>query len=58
MKKRARLLLALLILAVSISLLVWGYRPNPREVRIQPVLPTEMQLPPSSSLQFDFVPAA
>ena len=45
MKKRIRLFLAVLILAVSIALLVWGYAPNPREIRVQPIAPTEMQLP-------------
>jgi hypothetical protein len=45
MKKRIRLFIAILILTVSIALLVWGYAPNPRETRIQPIVPTEMQLP-------------
>lgn len=45
MNKRLRLFLAVIILAVSISLLVWGYMPNPREMRIQPISPSEMQLP-------------
>jgi len=45
MKKRIRLFLSILILSVSIALLIWGYAPNPRETRIQPIAPTEMQLP-------------
>jgi hypothetical protein len=45
MKKRIRLFFALLILTVSIALLIWGYAPNPRETRIQPIAPVEMQLP-------------
>jgi len=45
MKKRIRLFIAILILTVSLALLVWGYAPNPREVRIQQIAPTEMQLP-------------
>jgi accessory gene regulator protein AgrB len=45
MKKRIRLFLSVLILSISIALLVWGYAPNPRETRVQPIMPTEMQLP-------------
>lgn len=45
MKKRIRLFLAILILSISIALLVWGYAPNPREIRVQPIAPAEMQLP-------------
>jgi len=45
MKKRIRLFLAIFILVISMALLVWGYAPNPRETRVQPVAPTEMQLP-------------
>lgn len=49
MNKKFRLALALLILAASISLLVWGFSPNPRASRIQPISPSEMQLPIPSS---------
>jgi len=45
MKFNLRLTIAILLLTVSISLLVWGYTPNPREIRVQPVSPAEMQLP-------------
>jgi hypothetical protein len=45
MKKKARLFLAIFILVVSIALLTWGYAPNPRETRVQPIAPAEMQLP-------------
>jgi hypothetical protein len=45
MKKRIRLFLAILILAISISLLAWGYLPNPYVTRIQSIEPAEMQLP-------------
>jgi hypothetical protein len=45
MKRRIRLILAFFILSASISLLIWGFKPNPRETRTQPILPTEMQLP-------------
>jgi hypothetical protein len=43
--KKIRLFLSILILTISIALLIWGYAPNPREIRIQPIAPTEMQLP-------------
>jgi hypothetical protein len=45
MNKNFRFFLAILILAISLSLLVWGYLPNPHETRIQPIAPAEMQLP-------------
>ncbi len=45
MKRKLRLFLALVILAVSISLLVWAYSPNPHVTRVQPISPSEMQLP-------------
>ncbi|MCB9112760.1 MAG: hypothetical protein H6634_16070 [Anaerolineales bacterium] len=56
--KKVRLVLAVIILAVSIYLLIWGFSPNPRETRIQMIAPTEMQLPTPSSLHFDLEPAA
>jgi hypothetical protein len=43
--KKIRLFLAAVILALSIALLVWAYSPNPRETRVQPIAPSEMQLP-------------
>jgi hypothetical protein len=45
MKKKIRLLLAIVILATSISLLVWGYWPSARETRIQTISSSQMQLP-------------
>jgi len=58
MNKRLRLFLAVIILAASLSLLVWGYMPNPHETRVQPIVPAEMQLPTPSSLHFDLIAAA
>jgi len=43
--KKIRLALSVIILSISISLLVWAYSPNLRETRIQPIPPSEMQLP-------------
>lgn len=51
--KKFRLVFAIIILAISIVLLVWGFAPNPRETRIQNILPTEMQLPTPSSSHFE-----
>jgi hypothetical protein len=45
MSRKIRVFLALLILIVSAALLVWGYAPNPHEIRIQPIVPAEMRLP-------------
>lgn len=45
MKKNIRLILLLILLAISIPLLAWGYAPNPRETRIQSIPPAGMQLP-------------
>lgn len=58
MSKKIRAALAIIILAVSISLLIWGFAPNPRETRIREIYPTEMQLPTPSSLQIDLEPVA
>lgn len=43
--KALRLTLALIFLVASLVLLVWGFAPNRREVRHQPIEPTQMQLP-------------
>ena len=45
MKKKFRLFLAVIILGASLSLLIWGYLPNPHETRVQPISPAEMQIP-------------
>ena len=43
--KTLRLTLALIFLVASLALLAWGFAPNWREVRRQPIEPTQMQLP-------------
>ena len=55
MTRKIRIALGLLILAVSIYLLVWGFAPAKRETRIQNISPSEMQLPTPSSLNLDGV---
>lgn len=53
MTRRIRILLGVLILAISISLLIWGFAPARRETRIQNISPSEMELPTPSSFHFD-----
>ncbi len=53
--KKIRLILAIIILSISISLLIWAYFPNQTETRIQNISPQEMQLPTPSSLHYEFV---
>jgi len=45
MSRRIRILLGVLILVISISLLIWGFAPTRRETRVQPIAPSELQLP-------------
>jgi hypothetical protein len=49
MSRRARILLGVIILAISISLLIWGFWPARRETRLQPIPPAELQLPTPAS---------
>ncbi len=53
--KKIRLVLAIIILSISISLLIWAYFPNQTETRIQDISPQEMQLPTPSSFHYEFV---
>ena len=49
--------LAFLVLILSLTLLVWGLWPEQRVRRIQPIQPTQMQLPtPASFDGLDGVP--
>jgi hypothetical protein len=45
MSKKLRLLLAVLLLAVSLSLLVWASLPGVVESRVVPIPPADLQLP-------------
>jgi len=51
--RRARILLGVIILILSIVLLIWGFRPARHEIRSQPISPTELQLPTPVSFLFD-----
>lgn len=50
MKRRIRIVLGVLILAISIALLVWAYRPLDRITNTQPISPLDLQLPTPVSL--------
>jgi hypothetical protein len=50
MTRRIRIVLGILILTISIALLIWGFKPLGRETRIQPIAPSELQLPTPISL--------
>ncbi|MEW6083955.1 MAG: hypothetical protein AB1607_05090 [Chloroflexota bacterium] len=45
MSRRIRIFMGIVLLAISISLLVWGFAPTRREIRTQPISPNELQLP-------------
>ncbi|NWG05546.1 MAG: hypothetical protein HXY35_02540 [Chloroflexi bacterium] len=51
MSRKTRILLGLFILILSLSLLVWALLPARHETRIQPIAPSDLQLPTPSSLQ-------
>jgi len=53
MSRKLRVVIAILILTISISLLIWGFAPARRETRIQNISPSEMQLPTPISFRFD-----
>jgi hypothetical protein len=48
--RSARIAFGILILILSCALLIWGLLPARRETRIQPISPTELQLPTPTSL--------
>ncbi|MBI1795347.1 MAG: hypothetical protein HYR70_14315 [Chloroflexi bacterium] len=52
MARRLRILLGVLLLALSCGLLLWGFWPAARERYILPVNPSEMSLPTPSSFDF------
>jgi hypothetical protein len=58
MSRKTRILLGLLILALSLSLLIWGFLPTRRESRTLPISPSDLQLPTPSSLLIQPVPVS
>lgn len=51
MNRRLRIIVGILILALSLTLLIWGFMPLDRITRTQPVSPSDMQVPTPTSLQ-------
>jgi hypothetical protein len=47
--RRIRIIIGLILLILSLALLLWGFLPSRRETRIQPISPTELQLPTPAS---------
>lgn len=58
MNRRLRILVGILILALSITLLVWGFMPLDRITRTQPIPPSDLQLPTPISLQIPPIPVS
>jgi len=48
--RRFRVALGIVIVIISMALLIWGFLPVRREIRTQPISPTELQLPTPLSL--------
>ena len=48
--RHLRIFLGIIILLVSLALLLWGFFPSRREIRTQPISPTDLQLPTPVSL--------
>jgi hypothetical protein len=57
MSRKIRILLGLLILAISISLLIWGFMPARRETRIEPIPREQLELPTPASFFFQPIDA-
>jgi hypothetical protein len=53
MARKIRIVLALLILALSISLLIWGFMPARHETRVEPIPHEQLELPTPASFRFD-----
>lgn len=55
--RRLRIVLGIVVLILSLSLLIWGLLPLRREVRTQPISPTDLQLPTPTSflIELDLV---
>lgn len=51
MNRRLRIVVGILILALSLTLLIWGLVPLDRVTRTQPISPSDLQIPTPTSLQ-------
>lgn len=47
--KKIRIILGIIIVLISLALLAWGFLPGGREIRTQPISPSELQLPTPAS---------
>ncbi len=54
-KRKIRLILALVVLAASLALLIWGFWPLLRESRVLPIPPSELQLPTPTGFLFAYL---
>ena len=50
MTRRMRIVTGLLLLTLSLALLILSLAPMRREIRTQPIVPADMQLPTPASL--------
>jgi uncharacterized membrane protein len=50
--RKIRLILALVVLAVSLALLIWGFWPLLRESQVMLIPPSELQLPTPTGFLF------
>lgn len=51
MNRRLRIVVGILILALSLTLLIWGLIPLDRVTRTQPISPSDLQIPTPTVLQ-------
>lgn len=51
MNRRLRIVVGILILALSLTLLIWGLVPLDRVTRTQPISPSDLQIPTPTVLQ-------
>ena len=58
MTRRMRIVTGLFLLAISLALLILSLAPMHREIRTQPIVPADMQLPTPSSLHLQPVPVS
>ena len=58
MTRRMRIVTGLFLLAISLALLILSLAPMRREIRTQPIVPADMQLPTPASLHPQLVPVS
>lgn len=58
MTRRMRIVTGLLLLTLSLALLILSLAPMRREIRTQPIVPADMQLPTPASLHLQPAPVS